>query len=99
MEAGEIQGLELLEKWKEGERRKRRAEKGLDRDGEGDSIEEDEEDWKAWDMVEDMDSDDSGGWIDVQSDGSDVDVSDSDEDKKPPAKRMEQKTRASPGLK
>ena len=50
-------------------------------------------------MVEDMDSDDPDGWIDVQGDGSDGDVSDSDEDKEAPARRTEQKTRASPGLK
>ena len=79
--AGEIQGIDLLEKWKEEERRKKREAAGLDPDASGD--EEDEaENWKNWD-VESDDSDDSGGWINVESDGEDINISDSeDEDKK-----------------
>jgi protein SDA1 len=79
--AGEIQGIDLLEKWKDEERRKKREAAGLDPDASGD--EEDEaENWKNWD-VESDDSDDSGGWINVESDGEDINISDSeDEDKK-----------------
>ncbi|EEQ33702.1 Severe Depolymerization of Actin [Microsporum canis] len=83
-EVGEIEGLELLEKWKEEERRKNRREQGLPSDGETDEDEENENDWAAWNMEED-DSDDSGGWIDVQSD-VDIVFSDS-EDEGPTAKK------------
>lgn len=75
---GEIEGLELLEKWKEEQRLQRRAEKGLGTDDE-DEDEDDEEDWNAWD-VEEEDSDDSGGWINVESD-DEIDISDSEDDK------------------
>lgn len=85
VEAGGIEGLELLEKWKEEERRKRRIEKGLDPDGPDDD-EDAEEDWKNWDVESDSDSDDSGGWIDVEPDGEDIIISDS-EDEKPPNKK------------
>lgn len=60
---GEIEGLELLAKWKQ--------EQGIASDA--------EEDWDAWDVEED-DSDDSGGWINVESD-DEIDISDSDEEK------------------
>ncbi|KAK2863698.1 hypothetical protein FQN49_004082 [Arthroderma sp. PD_2] len=83
-EVGEIEGLELLEKWKEEERRKARRENGLPSDGESDEDEENENDWAAWNMEED-DSDDSGGWIDVQSD-VDIVLSDS-EDEGPSTKK------------
>ena len=86
---GEIEGLELLEKWKEEERRKRREERGLpsdmQSDDEADKDAEDEAGWANWDAEED-DSDDSGGWIDVHSDGSDIDISD-DENSPPPPKK------------
>ncbi|EFE31250.1 uncharacterized protein ARB_01870 [Trichophyton benhamiae CBS 112371] len=83
-EIGGIEGLELLEKWKEEERRKNRRENGLPSDGESDEDEENENDWAAWNMEED-DSDDSGGWIDVQSD-VDIVFSDSEDDE-PTAKK------------
>lgn len=84
---GDIEGIELLEQWKEEERRKRRREKGLPSDGEDDEEEEDDaEDWSKWE-VEDDDSDDSGGWINVESD-AEIEISDSDDDdEKPPAKK------------
>ncbi|OJJ45584.1 hypothetical protein ASPZODRAFT_133426 [Penicilliopsis zonata CBS 506.65] len=89
-EAGEIEGLELLEKWKEEERRKRRLEKGLASDAEDDEEEDEEADWNAWNVEDDEDSDDSGGWIDVQSEGE-IELSDSeDEGGKPPAKKAKQ---------
>ncbi|KAL4871289.1 hypothetical protein BDV12DRAFT_164549 [Aspergillus spectabilis] len=90
-EAGGIEGLELLEQWKEEERKKRRAEKGLASDEEDDEEEEDDENnWDAWNVEDDEDSDDSGGWIDVQSD-AEIDFSDSDdEDSSRPAKKAKQ---------
>lgn len=85
-QVGEIEGLELLEKWKEEQKQRRREDKDLQSGKEGEEeSDEDEEDWKAWDVEEDN-SDDSGGWIDVQSDGDDIDISD-DEDYKPKPKR------------
>jgi len=82
-EAGEIEGLELLEQWKEEERQRKRSEKGLPDDAE-DEEEEEDEDWGAWDVEEDQ-SDDSGGWINVESD-DEINISD-DEDDKPPSKK------------
>lgn len=82
---GTIEGLDLLEAYKDEERRKRRLEKGLpaepasDEDPAADQ-DDGEEDWKAWD-VQENDSDDSGGWINVESDGEDINVSDSDDEK------------------
>lgn len=70
VQGGEIEGLELLEKWKE--------EQGVN------SEEDEEEGWKNWDAESD-DSDDSGGWINVESDGEEIDISDS-EDEKPKSK-------------
>lgn len=77
---GEIEGLELLERWKEEERQRQRVEKGLPAEkGSDDSQGEDEEDPGDWE-VDEADTDDSGGWIDVESD-KEIDISDSDDDK------------------
>ncbi|KAF1809561.1 SDA1 domain protein [Eremomyces bilateralis CBS 781.70] len=84
-EPGVIEGLELLEKYKEEEALRKKEESGL---AEGDEeaadekrIEEDEEaGWQNWDVEAD-DSDDSGGWIDVQSDGEDINFSDSEDER------------------
>ncbi|KAF2259320.1 SDA1-domain-containing protein [Lojkania enalia] len=84
---GEIEGIELLEKWKDEERRKKREEQGLPPDAAMDEGEDEIEDWRNWDIEED-DSDDSGGWINVESDGEDINISDSEEEKEPPAKKM-----------
>jgi protein SDA1 len=78
---GEIEGIELLEKWKEEERRKKREEAGLDPDGDDGEELDEGEDWKAWDVESDADSDDSGGWINVESDGEDIQISDSEDEK------------------
>lgn len=86
-EAGDIEGIELLEKWKAEERRKRRLEQGLDPDAPSDEEENEAEDWKNWEVEEDEDSDDSEGWINVESDGEDIVISDS-EDETPPAKKV-----------
>ena len=82
---GEIEGIELLEKWKEEEQRKKRIEMGLPPDG----VDEEDEDanWANWD-VEEEDSDDSGGWINVESD-AEIEISDIEDDE-PPAKKMKQ---------
>ncbi|KAF4550547.1 SDA1-like protein [Elsinoe fawcettii] len=92
VEEGQIEGLELLEQWKDEERRKRRIEKGLDPNGEDDEDEDaEDEGWKNWDAEED-DSDDSGGWIDVSSDGEDIDISDSEDEGDKKAKRQKRDT-------
>ncbi|MDA4132048.1 MAG: hypothetical protein OK454_02845, partial [Thaumarchaeota archaeon] len=68
-EAGGIEGLELLEKWKEEDKKRKRAAKGLPEkaDGEEDDEDEDEDDFNSSDWeVASSDSSDSGGWIDVE---------------------------------
>src|SRR5215469_16890326 len=82
VEDGGIEGIELLEAWKEEERKKKQEEKGIES---GEGTEEEEQGWKNWEVKED-DSDDSGGWIDVDSDGPDIEISDSEEEK-PPTKK------------
>jgi protein SDA1 len=89
---GEIEGLELLEKWKEEERQRKRLEKGLPADASEGEEDDEEEDWNAWDIQED-DSDDSGGWINVESD-DEINISDS-EDEKPSAKKVRFDTKVS----
>ncbi|KAF2203087.1 SDA1-domain-containing protein [Delitschia confertaspora ATCC 74209] len=85
-EVGEIEGIELLEAWKAEERRKKRIENGLDPDASSDEDEDEAEDWKNWDVEEDS-SDDSEGWINVESDGEDIVISDSEDEDKPAAKK------------
>ena len=66
--AGNIEGLELLEQWKEEERRKKRSAQGILTEDDREKPESDEEgDENAWKLDEEG-SDDSGGWIDVESD-------------------------------
>lgn len=89
--AGQIEGLDLLEKYKEEQRAAKRIEKGLE-PGEEDDEEDEDEDEGAWELDSDNDSDDSGGWIDVHSD-SEIEISDSDDDKTTP-KPKRQKTAA-----
>lgn len=89
---GEIEGLELLEKWKVEEKQRKRLEKGLAADASDDEEEDEEDDWNAWD-VQDDDSDDSGGWINVESD-DEINISDSDDDK-PSAKKVRFDTQVS----
>lgn len=78
---GEIQGIDLLEQWKAEERRKRREAAGLPADVATDDEDDEAENWANWD-VESDDSDDSGGWINVVSDGEDINISDSEDEKK-----------------
>lgn len=88
--AGGIEGLDLLEKWKADERRQKRIDAGLPAEpaeGEVDDLDDaDEADWKAWEAQED-DSESSAGWINVESDGEDINISDSDDDT-PAAKKQ-----------
>lgn len=89
---GGIEGIELLEAYKEEEMRKKREELGLGSDDELDDAEvekEEAEGWKNWDVSDDDSSSDSGGWIDVESDGDEaINISDSeDEDKPRPTKK------------
>ena len=60
--AGEIEGLDLLAKWKEEEKKRKRLEKGLPEDAASDEEEEEEED--GWEVASE-DSSDSEGWINV----------------------------------
>jgi protein SDA1 len=72
-----IEGIELLEEWKEEERR-RREENGEELDSEAEAKLNEEQGWADWNV--DVDSDDeSGGWIDVASDDNHIEVSDSDD--------------------
>ena len=85
--AGEIEGLELLEQWREEESQRKRTEAGHSDDREGGARIEDEEGNGEWE-VDEAESDDSGGWINVHSD-NDIELSDSD-DEKPPTKRIKE---------
>jgi protein SDA1 len=87
---GEIQGIDLLEKWKEEERRKKREAAGLPVDAATDEEDDEAANWQNWD-VESDDSDSSSGWINVESDGEDINISDSEDEgdktKQPPSKK------------
>ncbi|KAF2641838.1 SDA1-domain-containing protein [Massarina eburnea CBS 473.64] len=95
--AGEIEGIDLLEQWKEEERLKKREAAGLPPDVATDEEEEDEADnWKNWD-VESDDSDSSAGWINVESDGEDINISDSEDESKPSAAKKARLSSSTPG--
>ncbi|KAL9059940.1 MAG: hypothetical protein Q9206_001259 [Seirophora lacunosa] len=84
--AGEIEGLELLEKWKEEEKQKKLL--AQEPHADGDLVEaklsgDDEEDDDGWDVDEDSNSD-SGGWQDVSSE-EEMNALDGD-DQRPPKK-------------
>lgn len=82
---GEIEGIELLQEWKEEERRRKRLEMGLPPELEsGEEEIEDGNEAEDWEIDEDS-SDDSVGWIDVESDVS-INISDSDDDTPAPKK-------------
>lgn len=95
---GQIEGIELLEAWKEEERRRQRAEEGLSSGAEEDAgaeearrEREEAEGWRNWDVEED-DSDDSGGWIDVPADGEEAfEISDSEDEKNDKKKKRDSK--------
>ncbi|KAI1753675.1 SDA1-domain-containing protein [Xylaria castorea] len=66
-QVGEIEGLELLAKWKEEEKRRKRAEKGLPEEPDATEKNEEEDDGfnsSDWEVAS-TDSDESGDWIRV----------------------------------
>ncbi|KAH7320844.1 SDA1-domain-containing protein [Stachybotrys elegans] len=66
-EVGQIEGLELLEKWKEEEKKRKRLEKGLPETAGSDEEDKDEDDGfnsDEWEVGSE-DSSDSGDWINV----------------------------------
>ncbi|KAI4289137.1 MAG: hypothetical protein L6R35_001595 [Caloplaca aegaea] len=92
---GEIEGLELLEKWKDEEKEKKLLTK--EPRAEGDLVEaefgsdDEEEDDDGWEVDEDSDSD-SGDWQDVSSEGE---MNALDADDKRPSKKPKNATTAS----
>jgi protein SDA1 len=74
-----IEGIELLEEWKEEERR-RRQENGESLDSETEARLNDEQGWANWDV--DDSSDESGSWIAVASDDGHIELSDSESDER-----------------
>ncbi|KAJ5530357.1 hypothetical protein N7527_003750 [Penicillium freii] len=91
--AGEIEGLELLAKWKDEERRKKNIENGLPSDAEDNEEENDEADWAAWNVEDDEDSDIDGEWINVEED-VEIELSDSEDEGKPASKKAKQEEEA-----
>ncbi|KAM3449453.1 hypothetical protein MY3296_006918 [Beauveria thailandica] len=63
---GEIEGLDLLAKWKHEQRRRRLAEQGLPSDAESDAEDKQEANEDEWEVASD-DSSESGEWIAVSS--------------------------------
>ncbi|KOS39411.1 hypothetical protein ACN38_g9759 [Penicillium nordicum] len=91
--AGEIEGLELLAKWKDEERRKKNIENGLPSDAEDNEEENEEANWAAWNVEDDEDSDIDGEWINVEEDVEIV-LSDSEDEGKPASKKAKQEEEA-----
>lgn len=89
---GEIEGLALLEQWKEEERQKKRLALGLTAKANTDKVDSEDGD-DGWE-VDEPDTDESGGWINVDSD-NDINISDSDDDK-PTIKRARVDTLSNP---
>jgi protein SDA1 len=85
-DAGGIEGLELLEKWKEDEKKKRRLAKGLPEDAGSDEEEDEGNKSDEWEVDSD-DSSDSGEWINVHHSSDEEDY-----DEEPASKK--QKTEA-----
>ena len=105
--AGGIEGLQLLEKWKEEEKTKGAGPGDSSAGGRLGLGEEVEEDEGAWEVDGDSDSSDSGGWIDVESDSDPAEAAGSDglEEKSaaPPTKKLKvdeegEKSSSSDGL-
>lgn len=90
--AGGIEGIELLEQWKDEEQQRKRLEIGLPAEiTSGEEKVEDEEDAGDWE-IDENNTDDTGGWINVESD-EDINVTDSD-DEKPVPKKAKQEGRS-----
>jgi protein SDA1 len=77
--AGGIDGLELLDKWKE--------EQGINSENEDEAA-----GWDNWDAESDSDSDNEG-WINVESDGE-IHFSDSEDDEEAKAKKIKARSKA-----
>ncbi|CAG8976089.1 hypothetical protein HYALB_00002367 [Hymenoscyphus albidus] len=97
-EVGGIEGIELLEEWKANERKRKRAETGLpelgtDEEDEDENEAEEQAGWDNWDAESDA-SEDSGGWIAVESD-EEINISDSEDDE-PAAKKIKLDKSATP---
>jgi len=93
---GQIEGLELLEAWKAEQKALKRAERGEaesgeDDDEESDNEEDDEDAWAQWEVEEDESDDDDAGWINVESDGEDINISDSEDEDGESSKRKKVK--------
>lgn len=88
---GGIEGIDLLEKWKEEERQRKRVELGLPADAglDGDIVDHEEEENEGGWELDDDESDDTGGWINVESD-KEISISDSDDGEEPLIKRLKQ---------
>ncbi|OAA76058.1 SDA1 domain protein [Akanthomyces lecanii RCEF 1005] len=78
---GEIEGLDLLTKWKQEQRRRRLAERGLPSDAESDDEDEQAAKDEEWEVASD-DSSESGDWIAVSSE-SEAEDAPSKEKKRP----------------
>lgn len=91
-EVGEIEGLELLEKWKAEEREKKKLAGELPEGGASEASDEDPDGWE----VESNDSDNSGAWINVESD-AEIEISDSENDAPASKKLKLDGMAASPG--
>jgi protein SDA1 len=96
---GIIEGLGLLEAWKQEQRLAKRVQRGQITTGEGDDREddgdeEDDEDdvWAQWEVVDDDSDDDSTGWQNVESDGDDIIISDSEDEGMPVIKKRRVKS-------
>lgn len=98
-QAGFIEGLELLEAWKAEQKAAKRAELGLGTDDEEEEDDEDEVDdeeaWAKWDVESDDSEDEGNDWINVESDGEDINISDSEDDDAEAAKQKKKKRRVS----
>ncbi|GAA5990987.1 hypothetical protein JCM11641_007729 [Rhodosporidiobolus odoratus] len=77
-----IQGLDLFAK----HLAEQAAAKEDGEAGDGDE-DDDEAGWDGWDVESGTESDSSGGWINVEDDGSDLEISDSDDDEEDKARK------------
>ncbi len=95
-EAEGIEGLELLENWKKEEQKRKGEEAGLPAAlANGDASDnqelemEEEADSAEWEVDEEDANDDSGGWINAESDNEiELDSSDESDDDKPSVKKV-----------
>jgi len=90
---GVIEGLDLLEEWKEEQKRSKAGQAGSGSEGEDEEGGDDDEDgWGGWDIEEDEDSDNEG-WINVESD-KEIEISDSEDEEKVKAPKKQKLTKS-----